>query len=119
MKGAIGLVVHLRRKFNAELFGGVTAQHAREQGFVNPSARERFDRLDSAGGIVMWMARSPNYLFSEVVWQFLNLALFGIETEHHMTFFPQLLGIGADRIVMEQRDRAGRGLHLLEHFFHP
>ena len=33
--------------------------------------------------------------------------------------FPHLFGLGADRIVVQQRDDTGRGLHLLEHFLHP
>src|SRR3954468_13823929 len=32
---------------------------------------------------------------------------------------PQLLRFGADRVMMEERDNAGRGLHLFEDLLHP
>src|ERR1700691_6410567 len=113
------IAVNLLRKAHSELFGGVTAQHARKNGFVNPSLREDFDRLDGTGGIVMRIARAPNSFFGEIIRQSLNQALFGVEPEHHLTFFPHLFGIRADRIMVEQRNRASRGLHFLEPFLHP
>jgi hypothetical protein len=59
------LAVHLLCKADSELFGGVTTQHPRDNGFVNPSLLERFDCLDGPGGIVMRIARAPKYAFED------------------------------------------------------
>src|ERR1700722_1032934 len=102
-----------------ELLRRVSAEHPYEYRFFHSRACEDLDRLRRTRGVLMRIARSPNHLLSEVMRQLLYQPLFRIEAQHHVSLFPQLLGVGAHGIVMQQRYRAARGFHFLKHFLHP
>src|SRR5579871_376061 len=116
--GAAGSCIDLHQ-LDPELRRRVTAHHARQRRLVDARARECLDGFERAGRVVIGVARSPDDLVREVVRQLLYQPFLGVEAEHHVALFPHFLGVGADGIVMQRRDRAGRGLHLLQHFLHP
>src|SRR5215472_5850548 len=117
--GARNLRGRLAQRRNGELSGRVAAHHASDQRLRHIGFAQTSQRIPGARGIVVRVARPPYDLSRKILWQFLDQPLFGVEPEHDVAVLPQFLRLGADRIMMQQRNDASRGLHLFEHLLHP
>src|SRR5580698_1162967 len=79
---------------DAELLGGVAAQHSSNRGLRDIRRGHLLNRVPRAGRILMRITRAPHDLLGEILGRLENQPLLRVEAEHDLAFLPHLFGVG-------------------------
>jgi hypothetical protein len=74
--------------------GSVAAHHAGDQRLWDIGAAQPGERIPGACGVVVRISRAPYDLVREILRQFLDHPLLGVEPQHDVAVLPHLFGLG-------------------------